>query len=60
MYLQCHSTAVLCEQVNITFRRPGTRLDHQGIKIEFVGQIGRLFAHMSKLFRKNLFFEYSI
>jgi len=28
------------QQVNITFRRPGTRLDHQGIKIEFIGQIG--------------------
>jgi len=28
-------------QVNLTLRRAGTRLDHQGIKIEFVGMIGR-------------------
>ena len=29
-------------QVNVTLRRPGTKLEHQGIKIEFIGQIGRL------------------
>ena len=28
-------------QVNVTLRKPGTRLEHQGIKIEFVGQIGK-------------------
>ncbi|XP_067140239.1 vacuolar protein sorting-associated protein 26B-like [Centruroides vittatus] len=26
-------------KVNITMRRPGTRLEHQGVKIEFIGQI---------------------
>ncbi|KAK2153195.1 hypothetical protein LSH36_304g01004 [Paralvinella palmiformis] len=26
-------------QVNITLKRPGTKLEHQGIKIEFIGQI---------------------
>ena len=26
-------------QVNITLRKAGTKLEHQGIKIEFVGQI---------------------
>jgi len=31
-----------CEQVDIMFRKQGTRLDHQGIKIEFIGQIGML------------------
>jgi len=30
------------EQVNIAFRRPGMRLDHQGVKIEFIGQIGKV------------------
>ena len=27
-------------QVNVTLKRPGAKLEHQGIKIEFVGQIG--------------------
>ena len=27
-------------QVNVTLKRPGSKLEHQGIKIEFVGQIG--------------------
>ncbi|PIO31271.1 hypothetical protein AB205_0217610, partial [Aquarana catesbeiana] len=27
-------------KVNIVFRQPGKRLEHQGIRIEFVGQIG--------------------
>lgn len=26
-------------KVNLTLRRPGTKIDHQGIKIEFIGQI---------------------
>lgn len=26
-------------QVNITLKRPGYKLEHQGIKIEFLGQI---------------------
>jgi hypothetical protein len=29
-------------QVNITLKRPGTKLEHQGIKIEFIGQIGAI------------------
>lgn len=29
-------------KVNVTLKNPGKRLEHQGIKIEFVGQIGRL------------------
>ncbi len=28
-------------KVNVTLKNPGKRLEHQGIKIEFVGQIGR-------------------
>lgn len=27
-------------QVNLAFKQPGKRLEHQGIRIEFVGQIG--------------------
>lgn len=27
-------------KVNITLKNPGKRLEHQGIKIEFIGQIG--------------------
>lgn len=27
-------------KVNVTLKNPGKRLEHQGIKIEFVGQIG--------------------
>lgn len=26
-------------QVNVTLKKPGSKLEHQGIKIEFVGQI---------------------
>lgn len=33
-------------KVNVTLKNPGKRLEHQGIKIEFVGQIGRLFAQL--------------
>lgn len=32
-------------KVNVTLKTPGKRLEHYGIKIEFVGQIGELF-HM--------------
>jgi hypothetical protein len=33
--------SILCAvQVNVALRRPGTRMDHQGIKIEFIGLIG--------------------
>lgn len=28
-------------KVNVTLKSPGKRLEHQGIKIEFVGQIGK-------------------
>lgn len=30
-------------KVNVTLKTPGKRLEHYGIKIEFVGQIGELF-----------------
>ena len=30
---------MIVAQVNITLRKAGTKLEHQGIKIEFVGQI---------------------
>jgi vacuolar protein sorting-associated protein 26 len=30
---------VLALQVNIVLKKPGSKLEHQGIKIEFVGQI---------------------
>lgn len=30
-------------QVSVTLRKPGTKLEHQGIKIEFIGQIGEGF-----------------
>ncbi len=29
-------------KVNVTMKNPGKRLEHQGIKIEFIGQIGKL------------------
>ncbi len=29
-------------KVNVTLKTPGKRLEHYGIKIEFVGQIGEL------------------
>lgn len=29
-------------KVNVTLKNPGKRLEHQGIKVEFVGQIGRM------------------
>lgn len=29
-------------KVNVTLKNPGKRLEHQGIKIEFIGQIGKL------------------
>ncbi|KAH7934750.1 hypothetical protein HPB52_000040 [Rhipicephalus sanguineus] len=28
-------------KVNITLKKPGSKLEHQGIKIEFIGQIGK-------------------
>lgn len=28
-------------KVNVTLKNPGKRLEHQGIKIEFIGQIGK-------------------
>lgn len=40
--LSCTSTLPLfCTllQVNISLKKPGSRLEHQGVKIEFVGQI---------------------
>jgi vacuolar protein sorting-associated protein 26 len=30
---------LLTLQVNVTLKKPGSKLEHQGIKIEFVGQI---------------------
>jgi vacuolar protein sorting-associated protein 26 len=30
---------VLTLQVNVVLKKPGSKLEHQGIKIEFVGQI---------------------
>lgn len=30
---------MLSSQVNVSLKKPGSRLEHQGIKIEFVGQI---------------------
>lgn len=32
-------------KVNVTLKNPGKRLEHQGIKIEFVGQIGKYFKY---------------
>ncbi len=29
-------------KLNVTMKNPGKRLEHQGIKIEFIGQIGKL------------------
>ena len=29
-------------QVNITMKQPGRRLEHNGIRIEFIGQIGKM------------------
>lgn len=37
-------------QVNLTLRRPGTKIDHQGIKIEFIGQIGENFLRHSPIY----------
>lgn len=34
------SISTLFLQVNIVFKQHGKRLEHQGIRIEFVGQIG--------------------
>lgn len=28
-------------KVNVTMKNPGKRLEHQGVKIEFIGQIGK-------------------
>ena len=36
-------------KVNVTLKNPGKRLEHQGIKIEFVGQIGRWKIHLMTL-----------
>ena len=30
-------------QVNITMKKAGSKMEHQGIKIEFIGQIGKEF-----------------
>lgn len=29
------------EQVNVTLKKPGTKLEHQGIKIELIGEIAK-------------------
>lgn len=34
-------------KVNITLKTPGKRLEHQGIKIEFIGQIGEQHFNLS-------------
>ncbi|KAH9366478.1 hypothetical protein HPB48_015272 [Haemaphysalis longicornis] len=31
-------------KVNVTLKKPGSKLEHQGIKIEFIGQIGKLLS----------------
>jgi Vacuolar protein sorting-associated protein 26 len=28
-------------QVNVTLKKPGTKLEHQGIKIELIGEFGQ-------------------
>lgn len=37
-------------KVNVTLKNPGKRLEHQGIKIEFVGQIGEYFNILLNFF----------
>lgn len=34
-------------QVNVVLKKSGVKVEHQGIKIEFVGQIGELFLKFS-------------
>ena len=29
-------------QVNVTLKKAGSKMEHQGIKIEFIGQIGKV------------------
>lgn len=36
-------------KVNVTLKYPGKRLEHNGIKIEFIGQIGELLAGLRSL-----------
>ncbi len=48
-YLVAHTPSLVTQrtifsamQVNVTLKKAGTKLEHQGIKIEFIGQIGEL------------------
>ena len=42
-------------QVNVNLKYPGKKLEHHGIKVEFVGQIGNLFLdHPIFFLMKNL------
>lgn len=34
-------------RVTVTLRNPGKRLEHQGLKIEFIGQIGEMGSRAS-------------
>ena len=33
------------EQVNVNLKKAGSKMEHQGIKIEFIGQIGNVFNY---------------
>lgn len=41
-------------KVNVTLKNAGKRLEHQGIKIEFIGQIGKWLSLQGLLLCTNL------
>lgn len=41
-------------KVNVTLKKPGSKLEHQGIKIEFIGQIGECRYALAWRCKKNL------
>ena len=52
--LTVYMAVLLLLQVNVNLKKAGSKLEHQGIKIEFIGQIGEfsgrlLFLSGSKL-----------
>ena len=54
MYQHKNCNLLTILQVNITMKKAGGKMEHQGIKIEFIGQIGKIIhLHFLNLISKS-------
>lgn len=53
-YFLLYDGETVSGKVNVTLKNPGKRLEHQGIKMEFIGQIGKSVTHQGCHCQNNL------